>query len=102
MDCVSFKCSDGSYEGKRRGMRNKDEIREYLAEADDKVWLMRSCNIARKKPLSEVSRGAMERILDTYEDIPENGYCDWECGYWNGIMGALRWVLGEEKNYLDT
>ena len=41
------------------------------------------------------------RPLD-YDDIPEDGYDTWERGYWNGIMGALRWVIGLEKNFLDT
>ena len=44
----------------------------------------------------------IDRIFSTYNDIPEDGYTDWECGYWNGIMGALRWVLGDDKDFLDT
>lgn len=83
-------------------LRSRDEIHEYEKEACDKVWLMRLCNIANKTPLHEVSRPAMNRILSTYDDIPKDGYTDWECGYWNGIMGALRWVLGDEKDFLDT
>lgn len=82
--------------------RTEDEIAEYMQEATDKVWLMRSCCIATKEPGHEVSIPAMERIFNTYDDIPEDGYSDWECGYWNGIMGALRWVLGAEKDFLDT
>lgn len=44
----------------------------------------------------------IRRILSTYNDIPKDGYTDWERGYWNGIMGALRWVLGDEKDTLHT
>lgn len=73
-----------------------------MEEAFDKVWLMRNCCIASKEPVHEVSRSGMERILNYYDDIPEKGYDDWECGYWNGILGALRWVLGNEKDFLDT
>lgn len=83
-------------------MRSRDEINEYELEASEKVWLMRSCYISRKEPVHEVARPAMERILSTYSDIPEDGYDTWECGYWNGIMAALRWVLGDDKNFLDT
>lgn len=83
-------------------LRNREEIYEYLDEAFDKVWLMRSCFISRKTPINEVGRSNMERILNTYDDIPKDGYSDWECGYWNGIMGALRWVLGDDKDFLDT
>lgn len=85
-----------------RDMRSREEIGNYEKEASDKVWLMRCCYIADRKPVYEVSRPAMERILSTYNDIPKDGYTDWECGYWNGIMGALRWVLGDEKDFLDT
>lgn len=82
--------------------RTEDEISEYLKEATDKAWLMGTCDIPRRKPAHEASRTAMERIFSTYDDIPKGGYTTWECGYWNGIMAALRWVLGEEKDSLDT
>lgn len=85
----------------RFDMRDEDEIDTYLKEAWDKVWLMRSspCNnfeIERRR------RNAVNRILKTYNDIPETGYTDWECGYWNGILGALRWVLGDDRDTLYT
>lgn len=83
--------------------RTKKDLLNYLKEADDKVWLMRSYNFGTKQPIHEVGRPACERILATYDDIPENGYSDWECGFWNGVLGTLRWVLGdEEKDNLDT
>jgi hypothetical protein len=82
--------------------RSVNEIVEYQEEAFDKVWLMRSCYIPEKIPVNEVGRPGMERIFNMYDDIPEDGYTDWDCGYWNGILGALRWVLGDEKNDLDT
>lgn len=77
-----------------RDLRDVDEICAYEKEAFDKVWLMRS------RP-GECPDG-VQRVLDRYDDIPENGYTDWDCGYWNGIMGALRWVMGDEKDFLDT
>lgn len=83
-------------------LRDEDEILSYHKEAADKVWLMRSCCISTQEPEHEASRPAMERILNTYNDIPKDGYDMWECGYWNGIMGALRWVLGDDRDFLDT
>lgn len=82
-------------------MRRVKEIKEYMDEAFDKVWLMRThpCDISsiEKERVKNV-----QRILETYPDIPEDEYTNWESGYWNGILGALRWVLGDEKNDLDT
>ena len=82
--------------------KTKKDLIAYHKEADDKVWLMRTspCD----NPEIEARRqAAVERILATYDDIPEEGYNDWECGYWNGVMATLRWVLGdEEKDNLDT
>ena len=82
--------------------RSAQELIDYEKEAFDKVWLMRTspCNT----PEIEARRQeAVERILNTYDDIPEDGYDDWECGYWNGVMATCRWALGdEEKDNLDT
>ncbi len=79
-------------------MRKQKEIQEYLDEAFDKVWLCRShpCND------ENIERNRMQKvaeILSNYKDIPES---DWDYGYWSGILAALRWVLGEEKDFLDT
>lgn len=81
--------------------RSKKEIIKYREEAFDKVWLMRSSTC--DNPEIEKRRlEAVDRIFATYDDIPAEGYTDWECGYWNGIMGALRWVLGSDRDELDT
>ena len=81
--------------------RKTKEITKYLDEAFDKVWLMRT----RECENEEIENRRVEnirRILKEYNDIPD-GYSDWECGYWNGVLGTLRWVLGEEeKDNLDT
>lgn len=81
--------------------RNKKDIQDYMKEAWDKVWLMRS-EPTNNLVIEKRRVAGVERILNTYDDIPENGYTDWDCGYWNGILGALRWVLGEDKDFLDT
>ena len=72
-----------------------------MDEAFDKVWLMRT-HPGEMSDIELKRRQAATRILSTYPDIPKGGYSDWECGYWNGILGALRWVLGDEKDFLDT
>lgn len=108
--------SDEYFTGENRmlhqDLREVDEICKYEKEAFDKVWLMRSRPVNVPEPnhpnhslMSKIEhdrQAAVERIFNTYTDIPEDGYTDWECGYWNGIMGALRWVMGDEKDFLDT
>ena len=89
-------------EGAVMPRRSEQELIDYEKEAEDKVWLMRTSPC--ENPEIEACRQAVvERILATYDDIPEEGYNDWECGYWNGVMATLRWALGdEEKDNLDT
>ena len=82
-------------------MRTKKEIEQYENEAFEKVWLMRT-HPSDNVEIEEKRLQAMNRIFNTYDDIPDDGYDDWECGYWNGIMGALRWVLGSDRDFLDT
>jgi hypothetical protein len=82
-------------------MRNKQEVEQYLTEAFDKVWLMRAHESEDPELEAQIQEQA-DRIFETYADIPDDGYTDWDCGYWNGILAALRWVLGEDKDFLDT
>ena len=91
--------------------RTKKDLLAYLKEADDKVWLMRTSPVEPNEyrtpeQAAEIEtrrQAAVERILSTYDDIPEEGYEEWERGFWMGVLGTLRWVLGdEEKDNLDT
>lgn len=82
-------------------MRKKQEIEKYLEEAFDKVWYMRS----RKCDNEEIEKKRLEAIKVIEEKYPEvlDGFDLWECGFYNGVLGTLRWVLGEEeKDDLDT
>lgn len=82
--------------------RSKKEMEEYLEEAFDKVWFMRTHPVENEE-IEERRVSAIDRILSIYDDIPQDGYSDWECGFWNGVLGTLRWCLGEEeKDWLDT
>ena len=82
-------------------MRNEKEINKYLDEAFDKVWYMRThpCDD------NEIERKRLEAIRRIEKEYPEvkGGFNEFTCGFWNGVMGTLRWVLGEdEKDNLDT
>ena len=83
-------------------IRSIKELKEYEQEAFDKVWLMRT-RPCENVEIENNRQKAVKRIQDTYDDIPEEGYDDWECGFWNGVMATCRWALGdEEKENLDT
>lgn len=82
-------------------MRTEEEIIKYMDEAFDKVWYMRS----RPCDIPDIEKGRLESIKRVEKEYPEvkKGFDDWECGFWNGVLGTLRWVLGEEeKDMLDT
>lgn len=80
-------------------IRKKKEIEEYLEEAFHKVWYMRSHSCDNKE-IEERRQKAIKEIETCYPEV--KSYDDKDYGYWNGILGALRWVLGEEKDFLDT
>lgn len=82
-------------------MRTEEEIIKYMDEAFDKVWYMRS----RPCDIPDIEKGRLKAIKRIEKEFPEvkNGFDTWECGFWNGVLGTLRWVLGEEeKDMLDT
>lgn len=84
-------------------MRKKKEIIEYLDEAFDKVWLMRT-HYCDNSEIEENRIKEIDKILNKYSDIPKDGYSEWDCGFYNGVLGTLRWILDEheEKRFLDT
>lgn len=85
----------------KESMRTEEEIIKYLGEALDKVWYMRS----RPCDIPDIEKGRLKSIKRVEKEYPEvkKGFDDWECGFWNGVLGTLRWVLGEEeKDMLDT
>lgn len=94
------------------GLRTQSEILEAEQEFYDRIWHNRKvAYVARggnpKDGLSpEVLarvEAAMREIEDRYggEDAvtPED---DFEWGMWSGKLSALRWVLGDEWDMLDT
>ena len=83
------------------GPRSENDILNYMHEAMDKAWLCRS-RPSDDANIENTREENVARIRNSYPDIPEDKYTNWEDGYWNGVMSALRWVLGEEKDFLDT
>jgi hypothetical protein len=94
-------------------MRKKKEIDEYMNEAFDIVWLVRTISLLGEGRLdgtpSDIINEAQKQVARICENLDINSeeellarFSDWEYGYWSGILAALRWVAGEEKDMLDT
>ena len=92
-------------------MRSEDEIGEYMSEANDRVWLVRKqnfvCNLfdGTETVHLDILNGmnkAIEEVCHKYNIDFQEPVSDWDYGYWSGILAALRWVMGEEKDMLDT
>lgn len=92
--------------------RTDDEIKEYMDEAFDKVWFVRSRNnvyrlengdITMLPDIEKKMRENIDRICEQYDMDFEDSMDDWEYGYWSGILSTLRWVRwGNDRNFLDT
>ena len=104
------KCLD-EYPEYIQEMRSEDEIGEYMSEANDRVWLVRKqsfvCNLldGTETVHLDILNGmnkAIEEVCRKYNIDFQEPVSDWDYGYWSGILAALRWVMGEEKDMLDT
>ena len=92
-------------------MRSKKVVNEYLDEAHDRVWLIRKQQMfnnmlmgteaVHAAVLGECMK-AIDRVCDKYSIDFKEMADDWDYGYWCGILAALRWVMGDEKDFLDT
>ena len=92
------------------GTRSQSEVLAAQEECFDRVWYERHL-VARHKhesgerPMTDdilkMASEAAERVKSRRPDIrPVEG--DFEWGMWNGKLSALRWVLGDEWDFLDT
>jgi hypothetical protein len=50
----------------------------------------------------KMSLAAMKRVREKYGRSIGKYMNDWEWGFVNGKLSALRWVLGDEWDFLDT
>lgn len=88
------------------GMRTKKEIQDFEENLFDQLWYERSVNSEEYfGPQSEESRqialDAQARLREKRADfkLPDNAY---ELGVLEGKLSALRWVLGDDWDNLDT
>lgn len=99
------------YPEPKQELRTEEEIYEYMSEACDRVWLVRKqdlfCNMLMgiKSIDADILDGcnkAIDEVCQRYNIDFKEIITDWEYGYWSGILAALRWVVGDDKDSLDT
>lgn len=86
-------------------MRKKSEILTAEEEFLDKVWYNRSFvyDSSKLRPDILVGREASRmRVEEKYGEEALGPFDDFEWGMINGKLSALRWVMGEDWDMLDT
>lgn len=93
-------------------MRKLKDIRQYEEEFFDRVWYDRSQMLVgailegkSEMPPEDIANGAgLARIKVETKYGKENlgPYTEFEWGMVNGKLSALRWVMGEDWDMLDT
>lgn len=92
------------------GVRSQSEILAAEQEFFDRVWYERHVLHLHKADAGEaelsdsIRRVALEAAERVKARRPDLRLCesDFESGMWNGKLSALRWVLGDEWDFLDT
>jgi hypothetical protein len=94
------------------GMRTSAQIIEAQQEFFDKVWYVRSLIRDEKITAGEgedVSPAERELIIQQRAQIEEKygaekmgPWDEWNWGYVHGHLSALRWVMGDDWDFLDT
>jgi hypothetical protein len=77
--------------------RSGQEILSAEQRLFDLIWYQRS--VSSMEPVGEPGR---RRVEETYPVEELGPYTDFEWGMLNGKLSALRWVLGDEWDFLDT
>ena len=106
-EIVSFALRDDYFDAPR-GM---DEISEMVNELCDKIWFDRHLVLREKVEKGiesvnlEIWKGALasaEKIVKKYGEEKLSPYSKFDWGMLNGKLSALRWVMGEDWDMLDT
>ena len=91
--------------------RTMDEIADMANEFCEKIWFDRHLTLRYKVENgletvnSEIWAGVQksaQRVIQQYGEENLGPYSDFEWGMLNGKLSALRWVMGEEWDMLDT
>lgn len=93
------------------GRRSDDEIREAIEEFFDKVWYDRHQQLKQNvedgtetvnPEIWAQAQKAAKKIEAKYPKEELGPHSDFDWGMINGKLSALRWVMGDEWDFLDT
>jgi len=91
--------------------RSIEEIVEVTEEFLDKIWFDRHLSLryrienGMETVNPDIWKGALQsaqQVIEKYGEENLGPYSDFEWGMLNGKLSALRWVLGDEWDMLDT
>ena len=91
--------------------RSMEEVADVVEEFFEKIWFDRHLSLRYKVEQGietvdpQIWAGALksaEKVIRKYGEENLGPYSDFEWGMLNGKLSALRWVLGEEWDMLDT
>lgn len=91
--------------------RSEEEICAALKEMEDKVWYQRHLFFKYKlenrldtcdEKIWKSALKAADDVVEKYGETELGPYTDFEWGMINGKLSALRWLLGNEWDMLDT
>ena len=91
--------------------RSMEEVAEVAEEFVEKIWFDRHLSLRYRIEQGietvdpQIWSGALksaERVIRKYGEENLGPYSDFEWGMLNGKLSALRWVLGDEWDMLDT
>lgn len=91
--------------------RSMEEVADVVEELFEKIWFDRHLSLRYRVEQGidtvdpQIWAGALksaERVIRKYGEKNLGPYSDFEWGMLNGKLSALRWVLGDEWDMLDT
>lgn len=83
-------------------MRSEAEIGAAESELESRVWHERHLVLMERGSMSDEADAAAEALRRELGDDKVGPYNDFEWGYLNGQLSAIRWVLGYDWDNLDT
>jgi hypothetical protein len=83
-------------------MRSEQEIESAERRIGERVWYERHLTLRKRGHISEGADAAAAAIRQRVGEDELGPYSDFEWGFISGKLSALRWVLGDDWDSLDS